>query len=87
MIILMVKNQPSIKYVTDGARHLICVPYSIENLHVMAKELDLKRCWFHGGKKPHYDIPVRRLQEIETKCLIVRPRVLLDIIQGKDYEI
>jgi hypothetical protein len=24
-------------YLTDGARHLICVPYSKENLHAMAE--------------------------------------------------
>jgi len=34
-------------YLTDRKRHLICIPYSIENLHKMAKELNIKRCWFH----------------------------------------
>ena len=27
------------KYLTDGKRHLICEPYSIENLHKMADNI------------------------------------------------
>jgi len=45
-------------------RHLVCVPYSVSNLHKMAKELGIKRCWFHNGRYPHYDIPKRRIEEI-----------------------
>jgi hypothetical protein len=30
----------------------------------MAKELGIKRCWFHNGRYPHYDIPKRRIEEI-----------------------
>ncbi len=67
-------------YVTDGARHLVCLPYSIENLHRMAAELNIKRCWFH---KDHYDIPVRRIAEIETRCQKVTPRELLRIVRPK----
>ena len=59
------------KYLTDGSRHLICEPYSIPNLHKMADELGIKRCWFHNGKFPHYDIPKRRISEIEAKCEII----------------
>ena len=29
------------KYLCDNKRHLICEPYSIENLHKMAKELNI----------------------------------------------
>jgi hypothetical protein len=66
-------------YYTDGKRHLICKPYSIENLHLMAKELNIKRCWFH---KNHYDIPKRRIEEIESKCIKVSSRELLGIMRG-----
>lgn len=45
-------------------RHLICVPYTIANLHQMAKELGIKRCWFHAGRHPHYDMPKRRVDAI-----------------------
>ncbi|WP_413777116.1 DUF4031 domain-containing protein, partial [Streptococcus pneumoniae] len=55
-------------YYTDGKRHLVCLPYSKENLHKMALSLDIKKCWFH---KDHYDIPKRRISEIEAKCLKV----------------
>ena len=59
------------EFLTDRQRHLICLPYSIENLHEMAKQLGIKRCWFH---KDHYDIPLRRIAEIEAKCTIVDVR-------------
>jgi hypothetical protein len=69
-------------YYTDGARHLICVPYSIPNLHTMADRLNIKRCWFHGGRFPHYDIPKRRIVEIEAECEKISPRQLLSFIKG-----
>ena len=70
----------NLKFFTDGHRHLVCTPYSKENLHVMAEELDIKRCWFH---KNHYDIPKRRIEEIEAKCEMVTPRDIVKIINGK----
>lgn len=69
-------------YLTDGKRHLICLPYSIENLHIMANELNIKKCWFH---KNHYDIPKKRITEIESKCEIVSSKEIVKII--KLYEI
>jgi len=65
------------KYLTDGKRHLICVPYSIENLHQMADDLGIKRCWFH---RDHYDLPKRRIKEIEARCEIVSSREIVRII-------
>jgi len=70
------------KYLTDGKRHLICDPYSIENLHQMAQDLDIKRCWFHKGNLPHYDIPKKRIQEIEDKCVIVDSTDIVRIIRA-----
>jgi hypothetical protein len=69
-----------LEYLTDGARHLICRPYSIENLHRMAVELNIKRCWFH---RDHYDIPKRRLQEIELKCTWVTSREIVKIVRPR----
>ena len=66
-------------YITDGKRHLIYVPYSIENLHRMAIDLNINRCWFH---KDHYDIPKRRQKEIESKCTIESTRKIYNIIKG-----
>jgi len=60
----------------------LCVPYSVENLHKMAKALDIKKAWFHGGEYPHYDIPKKRIAEIQAKCTVVRGREILAIIKG-----
>ena len=67
------------KYYTDRKRHLVCYPYSIENLHIMARNLDIKRCWFH---RDHYDIPKKRIAEIEAKCEIVSSKEIVKIIRG-----
>lgn len=67
------------KYYTDGKRHLVCVPYSISNLHKMARDLNIKGCWFH---KDHYDIPKRRIKEIESQCKIVSSKEIVKIING-----
>jgi Protein of unknown function (DUF4031) len=65
-------------YLCDDARHLICLPYSIANLHQMAMDLGIKRCWFH---KDHYDIPKRRIEEITAKCEVVSSRRIVEIIR------
>lgn len=67
------------KYLTDGKRHLICEPYSIKNLHLMARDLNIKRCWFH---KDHYDIPKKRLQEIESRCILISSKDIVRIISS-----
>ncbi len=64
----------------DNARHLVCMPYSIENLHIMADELNIKKCWFH---KNHYDIPKKRISEIQNKCIIVQSKDIVKIIKNK----
>jgi hypothetical protein len=70
------------KYYCDNERHLVCIPYSIENLHKMAEDLGIKRCWFHNKKgKEHYDIPKKRLKEIQSKCEVVDGREILKIIK------
>lgn len=69
-----------LKYYTDGKRHLVCLPYSIENLHKMADSLNINRCWFHNN---HYDIPKKRISEIEKMCEIVSPKDIVRIIKGK----
>jgi FMN phosphatase YigB (HAD superfamily) len=68
------------KFICDTKRHLVCVPYSIENLHLMADSLGIKRCWFH---KDHYDIPVRRIAEITAKCEVVSSKEIVKIIKNR----
>jgi hypothetical protein len=66
-------------YVTDGKRHLVCIPYSIENLHKMAADLGIGRHWFH---KNHYDIPKKRMDKLESKCTFVSSKDIVKIIRG-----
>lgn len=78
-------RQPEkITYVYDRLRHLVCVPYSEENLHQMAKDLNIKRCWFHASSQyPHYDIPVRRFEEISARCTRYPARTILKIVKER----
>lgn len=69
-----------LEYVCDAYRHLVCRPYTVENLHQMARELGIHRGWFHAGRHPHYDIPKRRVREIMARCQVVSSRDLLAII-------
>ena len=66
------------KYYCDNNRHLVCTPYSKDNLHKMAEELNIKRCWFH---RDHYDIPKKRIKEIQNKCEVVSSREIVKIIR------
>lgn len=68
------------EYFTDRKRHLVCMPYSINNLHKMADDLGIKRCWFH---KDHYDIPKTRVHEIESKCTLVSSKDIVKIIRSR----
>jgi hypothetical protein len=72
-----------LQYICDRKRHLICKPYSIENLHRMANELNISRDWFHEGKDglSHYDMPVRRIEEITRKCKVVSSGEIVRIIR------
>lgn len=70
-----------LQYLTDEKRHLICLPYSIDNLHQMAKELDIHPCWFH---KDHYDIPKKRIDEITSKCMIVNSRTIVEVTKDSN---
>lgn len=69
-------------YFCDDKRHLICFPYSEENLHKMAADLNIKRCWFHRGKFLHYDIPKKRVEEIvnHSSVLKIKTKYLMKII-------
>jgi len=67
-------------YITDGKRHLICWPYSKKNLHKMANKLNIKRCWFHHD---HYDIPKKRINDIEMQCLHLTSKQIVRIINGE----
>lgn len=44
----------------------------------MAADLNIKKCWFH---KDHYDIPKRRIKEIESKCIKITTREIVATIK------
>jgi hypothetical protein len=66
-------------FVCDNKRHLVCLPYSISDLHWMADRLKIGRHFFH---RDHYDIPKRRVAEIMAKCTVVNSRQIVLIIRG-----
>lgn len=47
----------------------------------MGETLNIKRCWYHKGNFPHYDIPKKRFLEISSKCEIVSNKEILKIIK------
>lgn len=72
-----------LRYFCDDARHIVCVPYTIDNLHRMADDLGIKRCWFHRkATYPHYDMPKRRIAEITARCTLVKTADILAIVKG-----
>lgn len=76
-------SEPELVFYCDDYRHLVCTPYTVENLHKMAETLEIKRCWFHNGSYAHYDIPKRRIAEIQAKCKVVSGRDILKIVKGE----
>lgn len=69
-------------YYCDRNRHLICYPYSIQNLHTMAMELGIGGSWFHSkGWRSHYDIPKSRIEQVTSLCVVVTTRELLMILK------
>ena len=81
----VLKIMDRITYYCDESRHIVCVPYNLENLHKMAKDIGLDKNWFHKGKNEnsHYDMPVRRIAEITAKCNLVPSTTIVDIIRGR----
>jgi hypothetical protein len=74
-------------YYCDKGRHLVCKPYSVENLHTMAEDLGIKRCWYRPGNKgrrhPHYDIPLKDIERIKGLCNVVSSKEILQIIKSE----
>lgn len=72
-----------LKYYCDHKRHLVCIPYSIQNMNQMADTLFINRVWFHRCNNPHYDIPKLRVKEIMGHCTVVSSKEIIEIIKGK----
>lgn len=71
-----------LRFFTDGARHLVCYPFSLDGLHEMARNLGIKRCWFHANRLPHYDVPKLRVGSLPERVEVITSRQLLAIIKG-----
>jgi hypothetical protein len=70
----------------DHQRHLVCLPYSPENLHKMAATLGIARGWFHASPYAHYDIPKGRIDDIQRMALLVSPKTIVQIARGDVVE-
>lgn len=66
------------KIYCDDKRHLVCIPYSVQNLHRMAEDLGIRRCWFHRN---HYDIPKGMITFVTNIAEKVTSRQILEIIK------
>lgn len=64
-------------YLTDGRKNIICLPYTEENLHEMAKELEIPERYFN---KNRYTIPDTLRDNIEDKCSFVSSQTLFRTI-------
>jgi len=73
----------SLTYYSDILRHIICVPYSVTNLHRMAKDLGIDRAWYEAKPYPHYDIPKKRIAEIQARTTVIKSTELLKKIKGE----
>lgn len=79
-----------LRYFCDNARHLICLPYTKANLHTMAQDLGIKRCWYHASPRhPHYDIPKRQIERImnDPRVTVVSPRGILRLMKGEKPDV
>jgi hypothetical protein len=73
-----------ITYVTDK-KHLICVPYSIENLHKMAEKFGIGKSLF---KINHYSLSKfneSAIERISKKCRIISTSNIIEVIRSPQY--
>ena len=76
------KSVEELLYLTDGRKNVICIPYSIENLHKMADDLGMKKKYF---KKDHYEIPDDMVSEVEDKCDVVTTTTLFKTARNGNF--
>lgn len=67
---------------SDHKRHLVCLPYDVLDLHRLAEILGIGEHFFHRKPYPHYDIPARRVAEIQARTLVVRPRDIVMVCRS-----
>ena len=72
-------GRSNLYYFMDDKRHMVCFPYSVKNLHKMAEDLGIKKCWFH---KNHYDAPLMRVDELKKFCYSITTKQIVRIIKS-----
>lgn len=79
------KEEVQLRYLCDENRHLICLPFSLENMKEMLFQLELKRKGLSKtpGKR-FYRIPHERLLEIMAQCELVPAWEILEIITSHE---
>lgn len=69
--------------VCDRHGRLVCVPFSIENLHRVARRLHVKKQWFSGPRRfPHYRVPISLMIEVRVRCEVASTRRVVEIIRS-----
>lgn len=55
---------------------------SLPELHAFAERAGVRRCWFHPGQRPHYDITEeQRARALDLGAVPVSPRTLVRLLQ------
>lgn len=59
---------------------------TVEELHIMADKIGVKRKWFQGSKRPHYDICIRKRNlAIRLGAIEVSMRDAVNITKNMTY--
>lgn len=63
-------------------RYHLATTLSIKELHAFAERVNIKRCWYHNRRFPHYDITEpQRLAAIEAGAIPVTSKQLVKILK------
>jgi len=72
-----ITEKRQLEFFMDSRGHVVCLPYSIENLHKMAKVLSLNKFSF---KKDRYVLPDYKIELARIVSHTVKPATIETII-------
>jgi hypothetical protein len=72
----MTRTGEKLQFICDSNRHMVCQPFSVDNLHRMAASLHIDRTWFFDD---YYLIPGNRVQEMMALCEVRSPAEVAQI--------
>lgn len=77
-----------LEYYCDNQGHLVCLPYTIDNLHQMANELGLDQSHFKSHPKhAHYLISDNQKDTIMPQCHLVSSKHIIYIVRSRNIKI